>query len=399
MSRTLTRSITIRTEGKKRAASNVSIDMSTTRWLRVTNGVMRCAAAIAVTAIMPAAPAARQAAEDLGGLPRQGNRPLERIDGAQIRYGAVPGPDGIRLRTIATRPIGASSRLPAVFVVGWLSCDSVESPPQPAGADGIGRTLHAVAAQSGLVTFRVDKPGAGDSEGNCAETDFATELAAYRRAYRAFTRHEWVDPARVIVMGLSNGGGFAPLVPDGDQVAAYITSGGWSKTWLEHMLEHERRRMTLSGLSDAVATERMRGYATFYDRYLNAAETPATVLKTLPHLGPLWYDEPAHQYGRPASFYQQLQALNLLAAWERVTVPVLAVWGEYDWIMSRGDVALIVDTVNRGRPGRAELVEIPKMGHSHQVFDSLADAFTFRSPRFETAVVDAILGFLKRVSG
>ncbi len=121
---------------------------------------------------------------------------------------------------------------------------------------------------------------------------------------------------------------FAPLVPDGSPVAAYVTSGGWSKTWLEHMLEHERRRMTLSGLSDAVATERMRGYATFYDRYLNAGKTPADVPRARPDPGPLWYDEPAHQYGRPARFYQQLQALNLLAAWERVTVPVLAIHGE-----------------------------------------------------------------------
>ncbi len=67
--------------------------------------------------------------------------------------------------------------------------------------------------------------------------------------------------------------------------------------------------------------------------------------------------------------------------------------------MSHDDVALMVDTVNRGRPGRADFVEIPKMGHSHQVFDSLEDAFRSRSPRVETDVVDVILGFLARVSG
>ena len=39
---------------------------------------------------------------------------------------------------------------------------------------------------------------------------------------------------------------------------------------------------------------------------------------------------------RPAAFYQQLRHLNL-EAWEKVTAAVMAVHGEYDWIMTGDD--------------------------------------------------------------
>jgi len=42
-----------------------------------------------------------------------------------------------------------------------------------------------------------------------------------------------------------------------------------------------------------------------------------------------------------AEVYQDLQRLNLAAAWSRVKVPALILHGQYDWIMSRADSELI----------------------------------------------------------
>jgi hypothetical protein len=36
-------------------------------------------------------------------------------------------------------------------------------------------------------------------------------------------------------------------------------------------------------------------------------------------------------------YYQQVQALDVEGAWEKVAVPTLIVWGEYDWIMGRDE--------------------------------------------------------------
>jgi membrane-associated protease RseP (regulator of RpoE activity) len=111
--------------------------------------------------------------------------PREQLQGVEIIHGSALTDLGFRVRTIITRPRNAPGKLPAVFLVGWLSCDSVEYPFGP-GDDGFGQLLHDVATQSGYVSIRMDKPGIGDSEGpSCAETDFQTELAAYRAAFRS----------------------------------------------------------------------------------------------------------------------------------------------------------------------------------------------------------------------
>ena len=84
----------------------------------------------------------------------------------------------------SSRPAAAASPLPAVVVVGWLSCDSVEAPYGP--QDGFAELIRRVMTQSGAVVMRVDKPGVGDSEGiACADLDFHAELAAYRAAFRS----------------------------------------------------------------------------------------------------------------------------------------------------------------------------------------------------------------------
>ena len=72
----------------------------------------------------------------------------------------------------------------------------------------------------------------------------------------------------------------------------------------------------------------------------------------------LWYDAPDGQYGRPAAFYQQLQALNLGEAWQNVNVPVLALRGTADDIMSNTDARAIAESVNRAHPGLAQFTEI-----------------------------------------
>jgi len=81
----------------------------------------------------------------------------------------------------------------------------------------------------------------------------------------------------------------------------------------------------------------------------------------------LWYDLPDGQYGRPAAFYQQLQALNLGQAWQRVTAPVLVIRGNNDTIMSRADSEAIVQIVNQAHPGHAQYLEIAGMTHGATV--------------------------------
>ncbi|HXW92925.1 MAG TPA: alpha/beta hydrolase [Terriglobales bacterium] len=78
------------------------------------------------------------------------------------------------------------------------------------------------------------------------------------------------------------------------------------------------------------------------------------------------------RYGRPAAFYQQLEAVNLGAVWQHVQAPVLVIRGTADTIMSRADSEAIAQMVNQVHPGQARYIEIDGMGHDFTVHDKFS---------------------------
>src|SRR5438876_7477005 len=83
--------------------------------------------------------------------------PIEHLANASIALDSAMTSAGDRVRIIVSRPAGATTLTPAIFFVGWLSCDSVEYPYGE--TDGFGAILRRIAEQSGYATVRVDKPG------------------------------------------------------------------------------------------------------------------------------------------------------------------------------------------------------------------------------------------------
>lgn len=319
----------------------------------------------------------------------------EHIPSADALMGMVQTPAGYPVRVFVTKPQNAGGKLPVIFVAAWLSCDSTE---ELKPTDGFTQLLFDVAGRSGFATYRVDKPGTGESGGpKCSDADFDAELKAYQAAFAAMQQLPFVDTSRIYIMGFSNGGGFAPLVVGGTPVRGYLVFSGWYKTWFEHMIEHERRRMKLSGLSETEINARMKQYATFYDLYLNGKKTPGGVIAEHPEFKPIWYDEPEHQYERPSSFYWQLQTLNLAEAWSKVNVPVLAVHGEYDWVMSADDYKLLVSTLNARNPGAAVFVDWPRADHGLYTHATLRKAFGSDPQRgYDPKLSEFVLEWLKQ---
>jgi pimeloyl-ACP methyl ester carboxylesterase len=349
--------------------------------------VNRFAAAIARAAIasVVAAPLFAVAA-----LPPPAAR--ETIPGVDVIYTDAEVGNGDRVRLIVTRPSGISTPLPVAFIVGWLSCDSVSWPKGP--SFGFAHAIVQIARESGFVTVRMEKPGVGDSRGpRCAELDFDRELAAYRAALEATMRMPGVDATRIFIVGMSNGGGFAPLVADHATVRGYVVVGGWVKTWYEHMLEHERRRLDLSRESPGAVNAAMARYATLYHAFLIEGHTPGEVLRTHLELRPLWYDTDDGQYGRPAVFFQQLQRLNLAEAWSRVRVPTLVIHGERDWVMSADDHRMIARIVAANGVD-ARLIEAPGLNH---LLERLDDSARFdASGRYEREIGTTIVRWLQQ---
>ena len=333
-------------------------------------------------------------AEGAGQLPRQPGARDEAYPGVTVRYDAIRDEQGHRLRLIVTHPEARSGRRPTVFVIGWLSCDTVEAPP--GSADGSKQVLQALARMPGFASVRLEKPGVGDSEGECASTDFLTELGAYRQAFRRLADLPFVDPNRIFLFGMSNGAGFAPLVAQGADVRGYVVIGGWVKTWFEHMLEIERRRLSLAGHQPADINSLMKMEEQLYSAYLLERQPPHEIFARHPELKVLWEGPDDQQYGRPVSYYQQLQDLDLMAAWSAVRAPVLALHGQYDWIMSRADIELVAELVNRNAPGSAEFAELAHGGHGLENYASLSDAFEGKQRPFEDAVAARVTAWFAR---
>jgi pimeloyl-ACP methyl ester carboxylesterase len=323
--------------------------------------------------------------------------PQERIEGVRVEYTEVRrggGAGGPRARVIVSTPL-QPGRWPLVFFVPWLSCASVETPV--GDGDGWARMLRDVGRDSGAVMVRVDKPGAGDSDGNCSTSDLADDLDTYRAALKQALARPDVDPRRLVLFGGSIGASLAPLLAREFPARALIAAGGYAGTWGEHMMGLERRRLDLLGTSPADAAAAMRSFLTVYAEVLNAGKTPAEATRGTPHAR-WWYDAPDGQYGRSARYYQQVQALDVDAAWAEVSAPVLLVHGEYDWIMSIDDAQRVMALVNRGSPGRATLLRVPRMNHHFELFHDARSAFDEEGGEYAAGATRQIVDWLRDVT-
>ena len=336
----------------------------------------------------------------VGDLPRKENKPLVSLPGLETEYGAVRMSEGTRLRTILTRPEGRTSRLPAILLTQWVSCGSVDF------AADTQSELRMIAERSGMVLIRVERSGSGDSEGApCSELDYDTEVRHYREAFDQVARHAWVDSERMIIFGSSLGSTTAPLVAQGKKVVGVAVQGGGAVTYLERMINFDRLYLERSGkYSPAQIHEEMMRRIPFHVEYLVNGKTPEQIERERPEWAGIWRtirggaEAPPH-YGRPYAWHQQAARHDFLEAWTKIDAAVLVLHGEYDQFEPRHGHELIVDTINKLRPGAATFIEVPKADHNFDVYASAEDAYAERSgtPRREL-IAQPIIDWAKRVT-
>src|SRR5262245_42421023 len=228
------------------------------------------------------------------------------VPAVEMRSGTVTNPTGVRQRTYVARPNGTTRPLPTVFFVPWLSCDSVAL--QAGARGGIEQLLARIPSEFGWALFLVEKPGVGGSEGDCATTDFESELAGYRAAFAQALQDPWVDARRVVVMGQSCSGAFLPAVARGTPVAGYIFINSWMRSWMERLIQFERLQLEQQQGTDPLNVKRkVDQLIQLYTMILEQGRTPAQAVAERPDLASAWTEGPADQYGRPIAFMQQLQ--------------------------------------------------------------------------------------------
>ena len=141
-------------------------------------------------------------------------------------------------------------------------------------------------------------------------------------------------------------------------------------SYLERMLNFERIYLERSEKFQPSEIQsqfysRLRFYAAYFldgrspDDIANDSDQMAAVRSDIRGLGN------GQHYGRPYAWHQQAARHDFLAAWMQINSPVLVVFNEYDQFETRHGHRLIVDTVNRLRPGTATYIESANLGHSN----------------------------------
>lgn len=335
-----------------------------------------------------------------GDLPRKDGKALVSLPGLDTEYGVVRTSEGLRLRSILTRPAGTTGKLPAMMLIQWVSCGSLDF-----GADRQ-NWMRDVAEQSGMVFVRIERSGSGDSDGaGCDKLDYDTELRHYREALDQVARHPWVDSDRILLFGNSLGATTVPLVAQGKKVAGVAVQGGGAVTYLERMINFDRLYVERSGKypPDQYHEEMNRRIA-FQVEYLLGRKTPARIEAERPEWKGIWQtirggaEAPEH-YGRPYAWHWQAAAHDFLEAWTKIDALVLVIHGEYDQFEPRHGHELIAQTVNRLRPGSATFVEVPRGDHELELYATPEDAYAYREPTVDRSLlVKPLLEWAKRVT-
>lgn len=335
-----------------------------------------------------------------GDLPHKPDQPLEGTPGLETEYGVVRTSEGLRLRTIVTRPAGTTKPLPAIFLTQWVSCGSIAFRP---GRDSEVRQL---ALRSGLAMIRVERAGEGDSEGpGCAKLDYDTEVRHYREAFDQVTRHPWIDGASIVIFGSSLGATTAPLVAQGKPVAGILVQGGGALTYLERMIAFDRLHLERGGTipPERIHAEMLRRIA-FQQLYLLGHRTPQQIATERPDLAGVWEGllgttADAH-YGRPFAWHWQAAEKNFLSAWLNVPAPVMVVYGGFDNFEMEHGHRLIAELRNRQRPGSTEYLMIPGAGHDLELYPDPFAAYRWQDgqKRYELFIEPAIR-WMRRIVG
>ena len=290
--------------------------------------------------------------------------PLESSDAYDVEYGSVPSAGG-RLRLVWARPRDAvATRHPALLLIQGIGTFSVENVPATEGG------YHAIIddfARRGYVTLRVDKPGCGDSEGGpLLDVDFDTQLDGFRQALRVLRADPHVDSARVLIFGHSMGGVWGPLLGVETPVRGIAVYGTFARTWLEYVLENNRRQSELAGVSPAAVDSALWGDAEATYWMDRKGLAPRQAIEREPSLR-AWVDSSMTQdtywSGLHYRFVQQLASKNLGAAWTAFPGHALAIWGRSDFISGEADHQLIARIVNRAHPGHGEFRALEGSDH------------------------------------
>ncbi|MBK7827416.1 PDZ domain-containing protein [Nannocystis sp.] len=257
--------------------------------------------------------------------------PHETCPDAHVLYDSIEVA-GVRLRTITVRPPGPGPH-PAWLLLPGLACSSQDfavAPGHPL------RPLVEALVGAGVVSMRVERPGLGDSEGGpCEALGFLAERDIFAAGLAALRARAFVDPEALGLFGHSVGGMLAPLLAGAGEVRRIAVYGSCALPWPQVVRRSAERQAARTGQDIAALVAGART-------------------------------------GRDPRFTDELSAIDLAAAWSRVTADVLVVRGALDQAVADVDARALVELLAARPRAWTGFIEVPGADHDLGVHPDLA---------------------------
>jgi uncharacterized protein len=228
---------------------------------------------------------------------------------------------GTRLTGVFRRPDGGGPHPAVAFVDG-------SGPAERDGWDDEAEVL----ADAGFASLAWDKPGCGGSGGDWRDQGLQDRTDEALAAAACLAAQDGVDPRRIVLLGGSQGGWVGPLAASRSaEVAAVISLSGPGVSpyrqeayRVEHMLRDADAGE--DQIADALAFFHHRAA-----RLRRGDDLEEVLADQLSHQDAPWYpvlgDDGVVEH---LAFMARIYDYDPVPALERVTCPLLAIWGERD---------------------------------------------------------------------
>lgn len=248
----------------------------------------------------------------------------------------IPSPLGFSIVATLTRPVGAATRLPVVVTITGSGPEDRDERIPSLGDYRPFRQLADTLGRRGIAVLRYDERGVGASGGSfgtATSADFADDI---RTIVAWLRKRDDIDPARIVLVGHSEGGILAPMVAAGDpQLAGIVLMAGTSKPG-RAILDFQLRNGTLQDSSLAPARR-------------------DSILREIPRmLDSLVTSTPWRRF---------FATYDPLATIRRVKVPVLILQGETDQQVTPEQAGELAAALRASGNARVTIRTFPETNH------------------------------------